>query len=83
LKSSLPIIISTRQSSTIHRHSACNQSQHWSNSPWLIYHQKNIFKFVCEIVYPNGVKLRIPSSLNFQALRSLILLCQSVGYVFT
>jgi hypothetical protein len=31
---------------------------------------------VCEIVYPNGVKLRIPSGLNFQALRSLILLCQ-------
>jgi hypothetical protein len=31
---------------------------------------------VCEIVYPNGVKLRISSGLNFQALRSLILLCQ-------
>jgi hypothetical protein len=38
--------------------------------------QNQVSEDVCEIVYPNGVKLRIPSGLNFQALRSLILLCQ-------
>ena len=30
----------------------------------------------CEVVYPNGVVLRIQSELSLEALRSLILLCR-------
>lgn len=30
----------------------------------------------CEVVYPNGVILRIQSELSLEALRSLILLCR-------
>lgn len=30
----------------------------------------------CEVVYPNGVTLRINSELSLEVLRSLILLCQ-------